>query len=171
MNELFDSLVQAYLTAKIEFPHLKEITLAQWILESGRGTSDLATKHLNFGGLKWRKEMEGFATPVDYDAHDGPDKYCKFDSVEAFIKGYWQFIERNPYKGWRDRASSGEDFISFIGPIYAGDASYVSKVLNLYPEAQQIFASADHGEHHHTGTSEPFKKPVIKSAIPNSECS
>lgn len=165
MNKLLEQLVQAYLTATIEFPHLKEITLAQWILESGRGTSDLATKHLNFGGLKWRKEMEGFATPVDYQAHDGPDKYCKFDSVEAFIKGYWRFIERDPYKGWRDRASSGEDFISFIGPIYAGDANYVTKVLNLYPEAQQLFASADHGDHHHTGTKEPFKKPVIKSFI------
>jgi LysM repeat protein len=165
MSELFDRLVKTYIVTAIEFSYLKEISLAQWLLESGRGTSDLATKHLNFGGLKWRKEMEGFATSVDYEAHDGLDKYCKFESLEAFIKGYWRFLDRDPYKGWRDRAGSGEEFINFIGPIYATDRNYAGKVLNLYAEAKTLFSSVDNGDHRHTGTAEPFKKPAIKDFI------
>ena len=64
MPELFDDLVARYKATGIAFPSLKAVTLAQWILESRRGTSDLATQHLNFAGLKWRAEMVGFAIPV-----------------------------------------------------------------------------------------------------------
>ncbi len=165
MSELFNQLVKAYAKTTIDFPHIKEITVAQWLLESGRGTSRLATEHLNFGGLKWRSEMTEFATPVDYEASDGKDKYCKFDSLEKFIKGYWRFLERSPYEGWRNNVDSAEDFIGFIGPIYAGDRNYVSKVLNVYVEAKQLLADADHVGHHHPGSAEPVSKPLIKAFI------
>jgi len=165
MSELFNQLVKAYAKATIDFPQLKGITVAQWILESGRGTSRLATEHLNFGGLKWRDEMEEFAIPVDYQASDGWDKYCKFESLEKFIKGYWRFLERSPYEGWRNNVGSAEAFIGFIGPIYAGDSNYVSKVLNVYAEAKQLLADADHVGHHHPGTAEPVSKPPIKKFI------
>jgi LysM repeat protein len=165
MSELFNQLVKAYAKATIEFPQLKGITVAQWLLESGRGTSRLATEHLNFGGLKWRDEMTEFATPVTYQASDGADKYCKFDSLEKFIKGYWRFLDRSPYEGWRNNVSSAEAFIGFIGPIYAGDRNYVAKVLNAYAEAKQLLADAEHLDHHHPGTGEPIRKPPIKAFI------
>lgn len=165
MSELFNQLVKAYAKTTIDFPQLKGITIAQWILESSRGTSRLATEHLNFGGLKWREEMAGFATPVDYEASDGLDEYCKFDSLEKFIKGYWRFLGRSPYEGWRNNAGSAEAFIGFIGPVYAGDRNYIAKVLNLYAEAKQLLADADHVGHHHPGTAEPVTKPRIKAFI------
>jgi LysM repeat protein len=164
MSELFNQLVKAYAETTIEFPQLKGITAAQWLLESGRRTSRLATEHLNFGGLKWRSEMADFATPVDYEASDGIDQYCKFDSLEKFIKGYWHFLDRPPYEGWRNNVESTEDFIRFIAPIYAGDSNYVSKVLNVYVEAKQLFANAEHIDHH-PGTAEPIRKPPIKKFI------
>jgi N-acetylmuramoyl-L-alanine amidase len=137
MAGLFDELVARYKTMNIAFPALKPVTLAQWILESGRGTSPLATQHLNFGGLKWRSEMVGFATPVEHEAHDGLDFYCKFASLDAFIIGYWKFLSRSPYDGWEERAEQGpEAFIRFIGPIYnpVGDA-YVNQIFALVQEA------------------------------------
>ncbi len=164
MSELFNQLVKAYAETTIDFPQLKGITIAQWLLESGRGTSRLATEHLNFGGLKWRDEMTGFATPVDYEASDGWGQYCKFDSLEKFVKGYWRFLERSPYEGWRNNVGSAEAFIGFVGPIYAGDSNYVSKVLNVYDEAKQLLADAEHSDHH-PGTSEPVTKPPVKAFI------
>jgi hypothetical protein len=134
----WESLITAYRAADIEFPGLKAVSLAQWILESGRGTSKLATEHLNFGGMKYRKEMAGIAEPVTYKAHDGNDRYCKFRSVEDFIKGYWMFIDRSPYRGWRDHAQSGEDYIRFIGAIYTPTAGYADTVLRLVPEAANL---------------------------------
>jgi N-acetylmuramoyl-L-alanine amidase len=88
--------------------------------------------------------MVGFATPVEYEAHDGLDFYCKFASLDAFIIGYWKFLSRSPYNGWEDRAAeSPEAFIRFIGPIYnPTGAPYVGQVLALVPEATRLLDEA-----------------------------
>ena len=101
-KDLLTDLVKTYKETGIEFDNLKPITLAQWLLESGRATSQLATRHYNFAGLKWRKEMKKVkgAESVTYEAHDGVDEYCQFDSLESFIKGYWVFLNRSVYSGW-----------------------------------------------------------------------
>jgi N-acetylmuramoyl-L-alanine amidase len=161
MPGLFDDLVARYKAANIAFPALKSVTLAQWILESGRGTSPLATAHLNFGGLKWRSEMVGFATPVEHDAHDGLDFYCKFASLDAFIVGYWKFLSRSPYNGWEERAVQGpEAFIRFIGPIYnPAGVTYVNQVLALVDEATQRLHAAP------AGPEIPPPPPVAGTAV------
>lgn len=140
-NDLIKRLATVYAGERIRHPKLRNVTLAQWFLESGRGTSVLATDHLNFGGLKWRPEMEGFATKIEFNAHDGVDFYCKFATLENFINGYWRFLERAPYSGWEEHATSGEDFIRFIGPIYTPSADYADRVLALVPEAKALLDS------------------------------
>lgn len=139
-NELLTRLATIYAQEKIRHPKLRAVTLAQWMLESGRGTSDLASLHYNFGGLKWRPEMTGIATKVRYEAHDGVDDYCKFATIENFITGYWVFLNRAPYSGWEDRVGSGKKFIEFIGPIYTPSPSYAEDVLALVPEAEALLA-------------------------------
>lgn len=149
MHPLFKQLAQSYanLNPDIEFPHLKAITLAQWLLETGRSPSKLAQQHFNFGGLKWREEMRskpgqtvGAAVPVEYGAHDGTDLYCKFSSLENFIRGYWRFIDRSPYNGWRNSNRTAEDYIRFIGPIYTPTIGYADTILRLLPEAEALLA-------------------------------
>ncbi len=140
-NPLLEKLAQLYKNQDIPHPNLKEVTLAQWILESGRATSELATEHFNFGGLKWRSEMSPFATRVSYQAHDGVDDYCKFANIESFIRGYWAFIGRAPYAGWEDHAGSAEDYIRFIGSKYTPTPGYADKVLELVPEARTLLES------------------------------
>ena len=49
-TEKFKSVAAAYRGASIEFPKLKPVTIAQWMYESGRGSSKLATDHNNFAG-------------------------------------------------------------------------------------------------------------------------
>lgn len=133
---LLDDLVGRYAAANIQFPVLKPVTLAQWLLESGRASSALAVQHLNFGGLKWRSEMVGYATPVQYQAHDGLDYYCKFASLDAYILGYWRFLSRSPYHGWENHAHDPAAFMAFIGGIYnPNGAAYVQQVMDLVPEA------------------------------------
>ncbi len=142
MKTLIEQLAERYATAQIVHPILKPVTLAQWLLESGRGSSKLAQDHLNFGGLKWRPEMTGYATKVLYQAHDGQEYYCKFASLDAFIIGYWKFLTRSPYAGWENHASSGKEFIEFIGPIYTPSAGYAGRVLSLVPEAEAMIKAA-----------------------------
>lgn len=137
-NNLLQKLATIYAGDDIRYPQLRAVTLAQWMLESGRATSKLAKLHYNFGGIKWRKEMAAYATKVKYEANDGVDFYCKFATIENFIAGYWAFLNRSPYSGWEEHTDSAEDFIRFIGPIYTPSKKYADKVLALVPEATDL---------------------------------
>jgi N-acetylmuramoyl-L-alanine amidase len=141
-SPLLRRLAAAYAKEEIEFPFLKAVTLAQWLLESGRGESALARDHFNFAGLKWRTEMAGHAEPVSYDAHDGRCDYCAFASPEAFIRGYWRFMERKPYEGWKDQSRDAASYLGAIIPTYCPDPGYTERVLRLLPEAGQLLAEA-----------------------------
>ena len=135
----WNELVEEARTAETPAPGLRIITLAQWILESARGTSVLAREHANFGALKWRDEMKGFATPVTYGAHDGFDTYCSFENPRAFIRGYWQFIARSVYSGWEEFANDPKGYVEFLkSRNYAADGAYVAKVLSLMSEATEL---------------------------------
>lgn len=141
-SQAFVDLAKSYANASVEFEHLKAVTLAMMMLESGRGNSDLATKHYNFGGLKFRPEMSNYASKVRYNASDGIDHYCKFESPESFIAGFWVFLDRRPYVGWRNAAADQKSFIEFIAPIYCPfNPDYTNRVLALVPEAQKLLDS------------------------------
>jgi N-acetylmuramoyl-L-alanine amidase len=140
-NMLLQKLVTIYRGEQIRYPQLRAVTLAQWMLESGRARSDLAKLHYNFGGIKWRREMAPYATKIEYEASDGVDDYCKFATIENFIAGYWAFLNRSPYSGWEEHVETAEDFIRFIGPIYTPTRRYADKVLNLVPEAENLLNS------------------------------
>ncbi len=148
-DALWASLQQAYAAAVIEFPHLKDISFSQWALESGTGTSQLAKRHLNFAGMKWRPFMSGIATKVWYEAHDGGEFYCKFASLEDFIAGYWLRLDRHPsYRGWRSAAATPEGFLNFIADIWAPPAEnpdYKPKVLTLYEQFRGTFGAPPAG--------------------------
>jgi flagellum-specific peptidoglycan hydrolase FlgJ len=141
-SDVFWQLAQSYQAMAIDHPHLKGVTLAQWALESGFGSTALAKEHLNFAGMKWREVMKPYATSVSYEAHDGREDYCKFASVDDFIKGFWARLDlMPPYAGWRDNAKTPESFIGFIAEIWAPKQNYEAKVLDLYrrmAEAGQI---------------------------------
>lgn len=137
----FSQLVALYKQNSIEFPQLKAVTAAQWLLESGRGFSGLALLHSNFAGMKWRPEMKPYAKRVLFDAPSEKTYFCSFFGPDSFISGYWAFLERAPYKGWRDHAYSPYAFIEFIGPIWAADKNYVDKVLDLLPEGEALIGA------------------------------
>lgn len=154
MSTEWNALVESYAKAPVEAPGLKVVTLAQWALESGFGASDLARKHRNFAGLKFRarvnagREDRPLARPVDYQAHDGLDTYCAFDSLENFIHGYWAFVDNGPmYEGWRDFADDPAGYVAHLKRGgYAADPDYVRKVLSLLPRIRTAFENAGHDD-------------------------
>lgn len=135
---------------------LKEVNLAQWLLESARGTSLLATTANNFAGLKWRKEMEevdsetgkAFANKINIKvpSESKEEDFCQFKSIDAFIVGYWKFLSRTVYAGVADNTNTPENFLGFLqGKGYSTDPNYVRKVMNLVPEAQGLLLGTDAG--------------------------
>lgn len=147
---------------------LKIAMFSQCILESARGTSKLAKEHLNYAGLKYRKELEGLAEPVDYNAHDGVDTYCEFKSDEDFVAGYWAFIGRSPYAGWEEHTDSPEAYLSFIkSKGYAEDPNYVDQLKGLFDEARMTLGidsepeREDNGKHIDLGDDFRIVEPNI----------
>lgn len=133
--------------------------MAQAIIESARGTSALAQEHNNFFGMKWRKELEGLATPVQYQAHDGVDTYCKFQSPAKCVEGYQAFIKRSPYAGWQGHLSSPLTYVSFLKACgYAEDPKYVEKLSKLFPEAETLLEGEPERP---TNTSEEFQVQIV----------
>lgn len=129
---------------------LKSIVLAQWAEESGWGTSRLAAEHFNFAGMKALSEVGPIleqlaAQKVWYEAHDGFDWYLRFAGPEDFIKGYFMFLDRSPYRGWRAAARrSPHDFIRFIGRVWSnGNPGYADRIIAL---ERRILAAAPAGE-------------------------
>ncbi len=144
----WNDFVKTLKEATIEFPHLKKVQMAQAILESGRGGSDLFKLHGNPFGMKFRPEMRSIAIPVSYTDHAGEtDIYCKFDNFLDAVDGYWIFINRPPYTGWRNSVSSPEDYIEFIafagyiGGDNAAKQNYVDKITNLFTQASGLLGS------------------------------
>jgi hypothetical protein len=147
-SPLIARLRHLYLGAEtqIAYPGLKIVTLAQWALESSWGTSGLAQEHFNFGGMKGIAEishLSDIATVVQYQAHDGWDRYLRFASLQNFITGYWRFLERSPYRGWKEHAGRDRDFISFIARKWApSDAQYTTKILDIADRIRRSLAQA-----------------------------
>lgn len=128
---------------------IKATTVAQWILESGRGTSKLSRSANNFAGLKWRREMQGFAglisihVPSEPPPPAPPVDFCKFNDVDAFAIGYWKFLSRPVYRGLEDHCNNPSNFLGFLKrKFFAADPNYVSKVLSVLPEAQALLSQA-----------------------------
>lgn len=160
-----------------EMPTTQAIAaLAQAGLECGLfsgNLSKLAKDHLNFWGLKWRKEMAGFAQPVNYAAHDGEEVYCKFDSFAAAAKGYEAFINRSPYAGYEEHLDTVWSFLDFIGPIFCppgyrekfrrshGDEVYHQYICNkFYATARQLYMN-EQGEEQEEQEEEIFGLSIL----------
>jgi hypothetical protein len=59
------------------------------------------------------------------------------------VPGYWQFISRKVYDGWKAHASDPAAYIAFLkGKGYAGDPNYIEKVVLKLAEARQLLAGA-----------------------------
>lgn len=147
LNDIFTRVgIQADKISDLQHQSLREVTLAQWLLESARATSELAVKAHNFAGLKWRDEMSpSFATKllIQVPSEPTPIEFCQFADIPAFLVGYWKFLTRSPYKGLEDHTNTPENFIGFLQRKgYAADRDYVTKVLKLLPEAQQLLTQA-----------------------------
>jgi N-acetyl-anhydromuramyl-L-alanine amidase AmpD len=145
---VWNELVTAYRSSDAVSDELKVGSLAQWILESGRGESALAQEHLNFGGLKFRQRMVGYADPVDYRGSDGElTTYCKFASIGGFIDGYWHFISSGPYTKWKDFSGSASRYVKYLAETgYAVDPAYVPKVVSVIPEARELLGIEEEAE-------------------------
>jgi LysM repeat protein len=154
-----DDAIQEMLTYNIP----ASITLAQGMLESGNGTSDLALKANNHFGIKCHDEWDG----ETYIQNDDKKNECfrKYKTVldsytdhSLFIKSrarYAQLFELSPtdYRGWAQGLKEAG---------YATDPKYTQRLLDLI-EAYELY-KYDLTNHHSKRQKNNIDKKPAKHA-------
>ena len=112
--------------------------IAQAILESDWGESELARKYHNYFGLKcgnsWKGKSVNMATKEEYKVGtltNIRDNFRVYDSMEAGVKGYFNFINTSRYANLRG-VKSPEEYIKRIKfDGYATSSKYVDNIMRV----------------------------------------
>lgn len=115
--------------------------VAQAVLESGAGTSELAVKANNFFGLKYKAgrcpSASGIYVKVGSEQNaDGSYvsssmQWCKFDSIELCVKGYFEFISHSRYSNLKG-VTDPKKYLELIkADGYATSLKYVDNVYRI----------------------------------------
>lgn len=110
--------------------------IAQAILESGWGKSTLASKYHNYFGLKcggaWKGKSVNMATKEEYKVGtltNIRDNFRVYDSMEAGVKGYFDFINTSRYANLRG-VKNPEEYVRRIkADGYATSSAYVTNLM------------------------------------------
>lgn len=112
--------------------------IAQACLESAYGTSSLAYKYHNYFGLKcgsyWKGKSVNLQTKEEYTAGTLTtirDNFRAYDSMDAGVKGYFEFISTTRYKNLKT-ATTPKQYLELIkADGYATSSTYVNNNMSL----------------------------------------
>lgn len=115
--------------------------IAQAVLESSHGTSELAVNATNIFGIKYREGRcptangtyvkVGSEQKADGSYESEPMLWCKFPSMEACVQGYFDFTNTPNYANLKG-VTDPETYLKNIkADKYASSLDYVSKVMNV----------------------------------------
>ena len=112
--------------------------IAQAILESGWGKSVLASKYHNYFGMKcgssWKGKSVNMATKEEYKVGTMTnirDNFRVYDSMEAGIKGYFDFINTSRYANLKGVKNPEEYVRRLKADGYATSSKYVDNVMRI----------------------------------------
>lgn len=112
--------------------------IAQAILESGWGKSGLASKYHNYFGLKcgssWKGKSVNMATKEEYKVGtltNIRDNFRVYDSMDAGVKGYFDFINTSRYANLKG-VKNPEEYVRRIkADGYATSSKYVDNIMRV----------------------------------------
>ena len=112
--------------------------IAQAIIESGWGSSVLASKYNNYFGLKcgssWKGGSVNMATREEYKpgvVTNIRDNFRTYEDFDAGIRGYFEFINTSRYANLKG-VKSPEEYVRRIkADGYATSSKYVDNILRV----------------------------------------
>lgn len=147
MTFSWSKFIEEVAAFQFEYEWMRELIIAQAILESGRGTTPIAMNNCNFNGMKYRESVSEFGgKKFQYFTNSEPfrdstgkvvapgtpgakrwDWFFEFPDYKAAIKTWCAFWFRSegswvPYPKVRAKdpkvMSSLQSFLEYVGPIY-----------------------------------------------------
>lgn len=115
--------------------------IAQAILESGWGSSQLASKYNNYFGLKcggsWTGGSVNMATSEEYQpgVHTNiRDNFRTFEDLDAGVRGYFEFINYSRYSNLKGITNPKEYCETIKADGYATSSTYVDNLMRVINE-------------------------------------
>lgn len=118
--------------------------IAQAILESASGTSELAVNAHNYFGLKYRNNRcpsscgiyhkIGSEQNEDGTYSSSAMQWFKFEDMEQGVKGYFDFINISTYKNLKEVADPKTYLKKIKSDGYATSLNYVENLINIIRE-------------------------------------
>lgn len=115
--------------------------IAQAILESAYGTSELAVNACNFFGLKYREgrcktcigiyDKVGSEQNSDGSYTSSAMKWCKFEDMENGVIGYFDFINISNYANLKGVTNPREYLENIKADGYATSLNYVDNLMSV----------------------------------------
>lgn len=139
INKIYPSALESYNTYGI----LPSIILAQAILESGWGKSELAVEHNNIFGIKADSRWDGdIATIITKENYDDiiEANFRKYDNVIQSIEDHGEFLSKNERyrvnglfdgKEYKSQAQALEDAGYSTAENENGEKIYADKLINV----------------------------------------
>ena len=130
-----------------------EAIIAQAALESNYGRSGLSAKYHNYFGMKagssWKGKSVNMKTKEEYTAGTLTtikDNFRCYDSMEAGVIGYFDFIGSKRYENLKS-ATSARNYLELIkADGYATSSKYVDNIMAVIekygleePDIQEVF--------------------------------
>ena len=139
--------------------------IAQAILESGWGKSKLSAVYHNYFGLKcgtkWTGKSVNLTTQEEYEPvtiTTIKDNFRVYDSMEAGVKGYFEFIQLERYHNLRGITDPKKYLETIKADGYATSSTYVENTMKLVN--QYNLTQYDGKEGNGMTEAELRKKPV-----------
>ncbi len=112
--------------------------IAQAILESAMGTSELAVNAHNYFGLKYKSNVAaesyvkiGSEQNQDGTYYSGVMMWCKFPSMAYGVKGYFDFISAPRYANLKGVTEPEQYLMNIKADGYATSLNYVQNLMNV----------------------------------------
>ena len=144
MNQLeFISIIAVYIKKYAPKYGIKVVApiIAQAILESGYGTSELATNAHNYFGLKYREgrcktcigiyHKVGSEQNADGSYTRSAMHWCKFKDMENGVIGYFDFINISNYRNLKGITDSRQYLKNIKADGYATSLKYVDNLMRV----------------------------------------
>ncbi len=112
--------------------------IAQAILESAMGTSELAVNAHNYFGLKYKSNVAaesyvkiGSEQNQDGTYYSGVMMWCKFPSMAYGVKGYFDFISAPRYANLKGVTEPEQYLMNIKADGYATSKNYVKNLMDV----------------------------------------
>jgi N-acetylmuramoyl-L-alanine amidase len=175
MTSRYSNYILAVNATKVWTNNQKPWVLAWAIWEQGEnrfavnGMGELARYADNYHSLHQRPEMAVHYPCVYHlmNTNEVDNNYVDFASPQEEIEGLMRFLERYPYKGFKDHMNTFEELLRFITPAFCPTPGYVERVLSFIPEAEAELRKVGWKPDDENHVPNPIPQPTLGYNIRN----